>query len=101
MRSAKVYSFFQVKGYEVENKVVYRDERYTVARAVLRKPAGSDVDDNMVFRVKGTATGISRRSDLDGANEEVGENIALARALDALYKKYTRKDHSVHKWYHG
>lgn len=101
MRPDKVCNFFRNKGYEIDNKIVYRDERYTVARASLRRATEFGENGELVFKVKCTATGISRRSGLDKLNEEVGGNIAIARALDALYKKHTRQDHEVHRWYHG
>jgi hypothetical protein len=94
MRPEKVKEFFAGLEFRVETKTLLIGYHYTVVRASLIYNTG--LPGRIMF-----AEGVSRRSYRDKDNMEVGFRIAQARALDALYKKYTRKDHSVHKWYHA
>lgn len=88
MKTIKLIKIFEDAGLAVKTTVIFRGEIFTVATASVADP----LDDTDILR----GEGIARKSDLDPLNYEIGEAIAINRALMACYKKRIRTVHPIH-----
>ncbi len=82
---------------EMEKKfeTLYQDEDYTIVKCIAQvtQRYEQDVD---TYTIVGK--GISRRSRKDKPNNEIGFNIAKARAERAVEKKCRRKSRALNGW---
>lgn len=94
MRAEKIIEYFEDIGFEVKIEVHYIGPVFTVATAKLF-PHLSPV---LLVLI---GEGIARKSIQDKHDDNIGRNISISRALNALWKKYNRKNRLVHSWYMG
>lgn len=94
MELAKNLSFLKKVSPDLSNvcvRIPYQGVTFTIAKATLELGNGKKL----------TGEGVSRRSFIDKSNNDVGFNIAVSRALEALDKKLRRSDGFIGFMYEG
>ena len=92
MKTEKMIGYFREKGFEVKHRVVHAGSYFTVAEARLvqgKRPQ------NLILY----AEGIARRSHTQEPDKTIGRDLATTRAVASIFKKFHRKNKTVHSWY--
>jgi len=90
MKTEKMIEYFREKGFEVKHRVVHAGGYFTMAEARLIK--------ENPLRFVLYAEGIARRSHTQEPDNTIGRDLATNRAVASIFKKFHRKNKTVHHW---
>jgi hypothetical protein len=90
MKTENMIEYFREKGFEVKHRVVHDGCYFTMAEARLIK--------ENPLRFVLYAEGIARRSHTQEPDFTIGRDLATNRAVASIFKKFHRKNKTVHHW---
>lgn len=95
MKTSAILERLKEQGFDVKVETKYLGQTFTIAQAELYTTWGPE------RKFVLSSEGISRRSETQVRDLQIGEAIAHNRALEACLKKIRRKRHAVHHWAMG